>query len=437
MDNDLDRSTVRVVGSEHERTKHFGFGATKQGSALVRQHLQQLAERIRADRVAGRGKPAWRALRGIDDEDLAVRLLTAGLSVCYGDKLGVDNEDQKNYRDIALFIGRQFGKRRDETALKVGEWGINTLLTLPIFALVDDDILYLPESLADYFDDVLARVVVTNPLLSPLTTSPVPWTGVRKGGLPADHWANVPLIREHHPSIERAVRKAIGDVQTPGIAIGASEINPLLDAINALQQVPFAINEPVLEFVKRFRPDVAPTDIVTAETLACCDHFYVPLNIDFRGRVYPIPHFSFEKPSELDLDRRVEWAEHNLPLLRQIGEAALRGDDPKEIAWALTMEEPCQFVAACVELVQAIDRPDFITRLPLTFDATCSGLQHLCAMTRSEEGRYVNILPPQPRATTCIGALLMASGAVSRNETTHSSTLSTIHSIARSLSAPS
>src|SRR5262249_14445690 len=28
---------------------------------------------------------------------------------------------------------------------------------------------------------------------------------------------------------------------------------------------------------------------------------------------------------------------------------------------------------------------------PVTFDATQSGLQHLCAMTRADEGRYVNL----------------------------------------------
>ena len=59
-------------------------------------------------------------------------------------------------------------------------------------------------------------------------------------------------------------------------------------------------------------------------------------------------------------------------------------------------DEPIQFVAACVELVQAWDNPKFVTRLPLTFDASCSGLQHLCAMTRDEEGgRYVNLIPSE------------------------------------------
>src|SRR5262249_59192357 len=43
---------------------------------------------------------------------------------------------------------------------------------------------------------------------------------------------------------------------------------------------------------------------------------------------------------------------------------------------------------------------EFITRLPLTVDGSCNGLQHLCAMTRAKEARYVNLtkaleVPPE------------------------------------------
>ena len=229
-------------------------------------------------------------------------------------------------------------------------------------------------------------------------------------------------IREHHPSIEEAARKAIG----------TGKMRPLLDALNALQRVAFAINDPVLDYIKR-TTDIALTDVVVAEATAAHGRFYIPLNIDVRGRIYAIPHFNFQredcvralflfadgepigeeglkwlkayvaacadgtswshvkKPSDLNLTKRVEWTETNLPLLRKIGEAVLRGDD--KIKWALP-KKPCQFIAACVELVQAMEKgPEFITRLPLTFDASCSGLQHLCAMTRADEGRYVNLVP--------------------------------------------
>jgi DNA-directed RNA polymerase len=192
----------------------------------------------------------------------------------------------------------------------------------------------------------------------------------------------------------------------------------------------------MLDFLRRTGPEqgLFDIDIVTAQAMACADRFYVPLNMDFRGRIYAVPHFNFtrgdpvrtlflfadgkpigdgglrylkahvaaradgnkwspvEKPSKFDLAGRVAWTDANLETLRSIGEAVLRGDDPATLAWALP-KEPYQFLAASVELVQALEAgPNFITRLPLTFDASCSGLQHLCAMTRADEGRYVNLV---------------------------------------------
>ena len=71
-------------------------------------------------------------------------------------------------------------------------------------------------------------------------------------------------------------------------------------------------------------------------------------------------------------------------ILQQI---PLQSDDRPE------SDERYQFAAACVELAQADGNPSFITRLPLVFDASCSGLQHLSTMMRSEEGRYANLTP--------------------------------------------
>jgi DNA-directed RNA polymerase, mitochondrial len=245
-------------------------------------------------------------------------------------------------------------------------------------------------------------------------------------------------------------------------------MKPLLDAIHAMQTVPFNINMPVLHFLRRMERPPLPLlpdkskltsgqywyakkkysealaeqtawDLIVATAEAMPRRFQVPLNIDFRGRIYPIPHFNFTrddrvrglflfadgKPigeegllwlkahvaaradgvawsdhtgprlSELDFKKRIAWTDANSDLLLKIGKAVLVGEDPAKWAWALPKEkdQPVQFVAACVELVQAWDNPKFETRLPLTFDASCSGLQHLCAMTRAEEGgRYVNLI---------------------------------------------
>jgi DNA-directed RNA polymerase len=71
----------------------------------------------------------------------------------------------------------------------------------------------------------------------------------------------------------------------------------VLDAINALQRVPFAINLHLLEFVLRTEqaPQGFDVDMVTAELMASVERFWVPLNIDFRGRINPIPHFNFAR----------------------------------------------------------------------------------------------------------------------------------------------
>ncbi len=462
MDNDFDHSAERLARSEETRAHLTGFGTNKQGRAIERQFHDQLADIIAANRgTHRRERPVWAALRGIEIDELALRLLTAAISVCFARDLGADDDGKKNFRDIALWIARNLLSTRDrELALKIGVWGINRLLSLPIFVLGPDDILelVLTDQLDTFLNDAFIRAIKANPLLTPSAAPPQPWTGVRKGGLPAGHWAQPPLIRDHHPSIENAARKAIG----------AGRMKLLLDAIHALQTVPFTINLPVLHFLRRWNPPPMPVPpdkskltpgqywhakkkhsealaertawdliVTTAEAMPEC--FYVPLNIDFRGRIYPIPHFNFTrddrvrglflfadgKPigaegllwlkahvaaradgvawsdhvgprlSELDFKKRIAWTDANSDLLLKIGKAVLDGEDPAKWAWALPKEKdgPVQFVAACVELVQAWNNPKFETRLPLTFDASCSGLQHLCAMTRDEEGgRYVNLI---------------------------------------------
>ena len=253
MDNDRDRSVERLARSEETSTHLTGFGTTKQGQAIRRQFNDQLAEIIAANRGAPdrRERPVWGALKGIKTDDLALRLLTAGITVSYAGDLGVDDDGEKNFRDIACWIGRKLVSIRDrELAFKVGVWGIDRLCALPIFELRDDGILelLLTDQLDTLLDDVLVRAIVANPLLTPSAAPPQPWTGVRKGGLPSGHWAQPPLIRDHHPSIENAARKAIG----------TGRMKPLLDAIHGLQTVPFTINIPVLHFLRRMERSPLP-----------------------------------------------------------------------------------------------------------------------------------------------------------------------------------
>jgi DNA-directed RNA polymerase len=59
------------------------------------------------------------------------------------------------------------------------------------------------------------------------------------------------------------------------------------------------------------------------------------------------------------------------------------------------VDKPFQFVAACIELTAAWANPTgFKTHLPVAFDGTCSGIQHLSLLSRDREaGERVNLTP--------------------------------------------
>jgi hypothetical protein len=191
MATELDRTTNHVLDAEKYRAETTGFGTTRQGQALALKYRRQLAERIAEDRARPDEREVWRPLKDSDDETLALRLLVAGISVAED---GIDEDDgEKNFRDQALWIGSNFGCQRRELGLKVGAWGFRMLLCLPVFACDDGGVLRLTSSADAFMDEVLARAIKNNALLSPLTFPPEDWTQVRRGGLPADHWAKVSL----------------------------------------------------------------------------------------------------------------------------------------------------------------------------------------------------------------------------------------------------
>jgi DNA-directed RNA polymerase len=97
------------------------------------------------------------------------------------------------------------------------------------------------------------------------------------------------------------------------------------------------------------------------------------------------------KPSKLNTEDRVAWADSNMSRLLAIGEAVRRGEVPKDIDG---IDEPIQFIAACHELALAGNDPNFETHLPITLDGRCNGLQHLCLMTRSEDAKYAGLCLP-------------------------------------------
>lgn len=308
-----------------------------------------------------------------------------------------------------------------------------------------------------------------SPMFFPMTEAPKPWVSWYDGG----YWdersrLRAPVVRTHHKETAGAIRAAIRD----------GSMKPHLDALNALQAVPWAINGKVLEVVKwAYDADIGveglppksnvplplkpaawddmdadarriwkyrvgqikehnranvsnrvllKQDIETATMMMEAGRFWTPLNCDWRGRVYAVPHFNFQrddrvrglflfadgqpigeeglywlkvhvancgdfdKISKRPLEERAAWVDANLDFVK-----ATYGSPTVDLRW-LKADKPFLFLAACLELTSAMaEGSHFITRLPVSFDGSCSGLQHLCAMTRAPEGALVNLTPSQ------------------------------------------
>jgi DNA-directed RNA polymerase len=154
--------------------------------------------------------------------------------------------------------------------------------------------------------------------------------------------------------------------------------------------------------------------------------FYFPHNVDFRGRAYPLPPylnhigadhcrgllmFGTGKPlgktglrwlkihlanvygyDKASLTERENFAAQNITEIYDSASKPLDGN-----RWWLTAEDQWQFLAACMELKNALDTPDptkFVSRLPVHQDGTCNGLQHYAALGGDEWGaRQVNLEP--------------------------------------------
>nr|ABC17816.1 mitochondrial RNA polymerase [Tigriopus californicus] len=311
----------------------------------------------------------------------------------------------------------------------------------------------------------------------PMVVPPRPWVSDSSGGY---------LLHEVEMT-RRPVEEAVETPRSPNTLL------PTLDALNQLGSTPWIINKPILEcivevfrhpkkynaYLKRVGIPRHPEDIeppseaiskakfrdmtrdqytafqqgqaqrqayiqLKAESyslwcdtlyrLSIAQHFqdrvlYFPHNIDFRGRVYPIPPYlnhmgcdlsrsllvfaegkplgpkgldwlklhtvnlsGFKKKSSIR--ERMQYAEDNLSLFLDSASDPFGGKK-----WWLESEEPWQTLGACIELRNALSSSDptnYISHLPIHQDGSCNGLQHYAAMGRDSLGaKFVNLIPSE------------------------------------------
>jgi DNA-directed RNA polymerase len=298
----------------------------------------------------------------------------------------------------------------------------------------------------------------------PTIIPPRRWKGATGGGYYSRLPRPLSLVKARQDSLQAA-------------AVRGANLQTVTEAVNAIQDTPFRVNRWVLEQVERgldrglpiaglpgrWTEDQAPTkpaDIDTNEVARKAwrkaaaqfhdrrlEHygrrlqlsgvlslarrfvhyprFYLPTQLDFRGRLYYLPVLSPQGPDvvkglvefadgkpindevaagwlmvhiansagvdKLDFSERIQWVVENHDRVIQAG------TDPWADLWWADVDAPWQFLAAARDYAGLVEHGyGYVSHTPVYMDGTCNGLQHLSAMLRDPVGgAAVNLLPAE------------------------------------------
>jgi DNA-directed RNA polymerase len=275
----------------------------------------------------------------------------------------------------------------NDVLLEAGGWLYDCALECTMFEeekrKIKRNWLWLPKIADGHWaaiEELRKDLSLRHPYYLPHLKPPPDWTSLRTeygpDGLPAT------FVRDEHPDTVAAIEAAFANGQ----------LKPHASAVSNVQRVPWMINEFMLPVVEKLAPHVERRFKTAAgddaeclkealrEDMELARHlagrpFWTPYNIDFRGRLNPLPHFNIGREDRV----RSLFLFANGPF----------GTVEK---WR-GFKDPFQFVAACRELVQAQNNPYFVTQLPVFLDGTSNGVQHLACMSRDEvSGKLVNLM---------------------------------------------
>jgi Autographiviridae RNA polymerase len=165
--------------------------------------------------------------------------------------------------------------------------------------------------------------------------------------------------------------------------------------------------------------------LVVAQLMKPHERFYFPHQLDWRGRAYALPLFlnpqgpdlargllRFAEAREVGesggfwlachgakcfgvdkvaFDQRRDWVFEHSDAIVNVAQ------DPLSDLWWTEAGEPWQFLAFCLEWAEFAASgfsPAYRSRLPISMDGSCNGLQHFSAMLRDPEGAAATNLVP-------------------------------------------
>lgn len=322
----------------------------------------------------------------------------------------------------------------------------------------------LPETM-EWIEKHNDSMAVLKPVYEPMVVQPRDWTTPFDGGYISSSIKPLKLVKVKN----RSYLEELKYVDMPIV----------YSAVNALQRTPWQINSQVLEVMQELwtsgstlgglpsrdgvQPPPKPHDIETNEqarkeyrfqsarvhgenlslrgqrvafniTLDIAKRYnnfkkiFMPYQLDFRGRIYAVPHlnpqgadfqkgllrFAHGKPlgeegwkwlaihganvagyDKASLEDRVNW------VLDNEDEIIRCAKDPyNERGWSTSVggvqiDKPWQFLAFCLEWQgYSAYGESFVSKLPVALDGSCSGIQHFSAMLRDQVGgQAVNLIP--------------------------------------------
>lgn len=197
-------------------------------------------------------------------------------------------------------------------------------------------------------------------------------------------------------------------------------------------------------------------NIKTADRFKNYERIYFPCNMDFRGRIYPIPAFSFQgddlnkgllqfadTPKITDpaserwfliagaefagIDKvsfadEINWIKKNE---RNILDTA--SDPIAMLDWWGNLDAPFEFLQFCFEYQEMVNYKashngsiiGWSTGVPVAFDGTCSGLQHFSAILRDPIGAEAVNLKPSDKPHDIYGQVAQIVNQVLKYDSEH------------------
>ncbi|EAW14419.1 DNA-directed RNA polymerase [Aspergillus clavatus NRRL 1] len=328
----------------------------------------------------------------------------------------------------------------------------------------------------------------------PMVCKPRPWKGSKDGGFllyQSDLVRTTPGESLQPTYIKTAlenngleeIRRGLDNLGSTGWVVNRDVLNVMLEAWNSGEATAnIAPLEPDLPLPPKPAPeagyeaekewDVLVRDIENRRSglhsMRCFQNFqmelarayrnstfYLPHNMDFRGRAYPLPPylnqmgadnsrglllFSEAKPlgasglkwlkiqianlsgfDKASLSEREQFAMDHLDDVLDSADKGLHGK-----RWWLKAEDPWQCLAACCELRNALRHPDptqYPSRLPIHQDGSCNGLQHYAALGGDSIGaQQVNLEPSDRPSDVYTGVAEFVKKAVARDAAQGNST---------------